>query len=228
MISITDLKVANRKLDELSSDDITQLRTEIIKGIFNIPFMKSAECTICYSVEIIVDVKLPCRNIDSKTGRPRCEGLMCLSCARRILGLSLNRQQYHEVKCPTCRESSRRPLSAIEGYSINMGLIRAIDNYLIFENTIYKNIFGQSLKPIECSKCRMQLDTLSDLHHHLRGDTGYNNCPESLVLCLQCKTLCTRKTLTPTNICEKCYISNQINVWDRPPPQADEVAWIGG
>lgn len=227
MISITDLKVANRKLDELSSEDIQQLRSEIIEGIFNIPFMKSAECTICYTVGIIVDVKLPCRNINVKTGRPRCEGLMCLSCARRVLGLSLDRQQYHEVKCPTCRESSRRPITAIEGYSINMALIRAIDNYLTFENNIYKNIFGQSLKSIECPKCGMQLDTLSDLHHHIRGDSGYDHCPESLVLCLQCKTLHARKTLTSTNICEKCYINRRINVWDRPPPQADDVAWIG-
>ena len=202
----------------LSTPSLQKIKKEISEHIFSSPFMKSTECSICFSVGIMVDVKLPCREINPRTGRPFCEGIMCLTCARHILGLSLDRQQYHQVKCPTCRETSRRPAKAAEGYAINMALMRAVDNYLTYENEIFIKYFEHSLKLIECQKCDANFCTLSDLHHHMRGDPSHIPCPGASVPCIQCKRLNIRKTLT-NGLCEFCNIhNNPPDTWDEPTP----------
>ena len=185
---------------EKSKEPYISLQKNIIEKIFCNPFMKSIECTICLNYGIMVDLKIPCRNIDVQTGRPFCEGLICLTCARQVLGLSLDRHSYHEVKCPTCRQISRRPSVAIDGYSINMGLLRAADSFLTYENDIFKKMFNQSLNAIECQKCNQQFDTLSNLHHHMRADPGHNPCPESKIVCTSCRILTFRRNI----INDKC------------------------
>ena len=208
IFDIEKLKILDKQLQKaFTSPFIEKFKKEIIESIFSNPFIKSSECTICFSVGIIVDIKLPCRNINPKSGRPSCEGIMCITCARQILGLSIDRQVYYTVKCPTCRESSARPLTDDEGYAINIPLMRAIDNFLTYENSIFIKYFEHSLKPIECSKCNSYFDTLSDLHHHIRCDEGYIQCPESYVLCLQCKKLNKYKDLIKgiCDICNACY-----------------------
>ena len=130
----------------------------------------------------------------------------------------------HEVKCPTCRQISKRPTIAVDGYLINIGLIRAIDNYLIYENEIFKKKFGQSLNCIDCSKCNAKFDTLSNYHHHIRGDSGHLKCRESLILCYHCRNPIVI-TLCIDGICKSCINSfYQINShyipdnWDDPSP----------
>lgn len=185
---------------EKSKESFINLQKNIIEKIFSIPFMKSTECSICLNYGIIVDLKISCRNIDPLTGRPFCEGLLCLTCARQVLGLSLDRHTYHEVKCPTCRQTSRRPANASEGYSINMGLLRAADSYLTYEDEIFKKTFNMSLNAIECQKCNSRFDTLSNLHHHMRADPGHIPCPESKVVCTNCRILTVRSNI----INDKC------------------------
>jgi len=206
----------------LSTPIMDQINKEIIETICENPFIKSAECTICYALGIPVDLKIPCHRTNAKTGRPYCEGIVCILCARRILGLSLNIHKHHEVKCPTCRQISTRPTIAVDGYLINIGLLRAIDNYLIYENEIFKKNFGQSLNSIDCSKCNAKFDTLSNLHHHIRGDSGHSKCRESLILCHHCHTP-TVRTLCINRICKSCI--NSFNHshhipdhWDDPLP----------
>jgi hypothetical protein len=208
----------------LATPIMHQINKEIIETICENPFIKSIECTICYTLGIPVDLKIPCHRTNTKTGRPYCEGIICILCARRILGLSLNRHTLHEVKCPTCRQISIRPTIAVDGYLINIGLLRAVDNYLIYENEIFKKKFGQSLNSIDCSRCNAKFDTLSNLHHHIRGDNGHSKCPESLILCSHCRTP-TVRTLCVDGICKSCINSfNQINShyipdhWDDPLP----------
>ena len=196
----------------LSSPIMHQINKEIIETICENPFIKSAECTICYTVGVPVDLKIPCHSTNARTGRPYCEGIVCILCARIILGLSINRSTHHDVKCPTCRQISKRPKVAVDGYLINIGLLRAVDNYLIYENEIFKKKFGQSLNSIDCPKCNTKFDTLSSLHHHIRGDKGQSKCPESLILCSECHTLTTRSLLID-GVCQNCY--NQINSYNQ-------------
>ena len=209
-----DLKIANiieqidyivSVLDKITTDEtFTIIRKTIINKINQKPFINECLCTICYELNIMVDLKFLCRTIDPRRGRPTCESMICLRCARTILGLDKSYEEFHEVKCPTCRKIYIRPRNATNAYTINMPIMRAIYVELITENNSFKKHFGIELNPINCSKCNMSLKSLNDLHHHMRGDNESIPCSMSKVKCAgPCGIFVCRKYLI-NDMCSIC------------------------
>jgi hypothetical protein len=148
----------------------------IIVKMQNHPILKSSECSICLQFSPLVDLILPCRAIDQSTGRPKCEGSICIECASRITGLSIDRTTPFIIKCPICNSGTPRPTNNTNTFALNMPLMRAVDSYLTYENSIFMQNFKAALKPVICPNCNSNFDTLSDLHHHMRNDPDYIPC----------------------------------------------------
>jgi hypothetical protein len=102
---------------------------------------------------------------------------------------------------------SARPKKAADGYTINMLGLRIIDAYFTHESTHFTKLFSATLKPVTCEKCDSEFETLSDLHHHLRGDTGYTPCSYSQIPCQRCHKLVMQNIITDgscTTFCSSC------------------------
>ena len=198
-VCITNLTI---KLDNITKNNLSY-RTPILAMLYKHPVLQTSECSICFELKPRVDLHLPCTVIDQITGRPKCEINVCIICARQITGLSISRAIGHLTVCPICKKKSPRHYKAGDTYSINMPIMRVVDSFLIQENTIFMDHFGIQLKPITCFQCMYDFDTLSDLHHHLRGDKGYTSCPESTLFCPGCNDFTQRKFLINVG-CVKC------------------------
>ena len=75
-----------------------------------------------------------------------------------------------------------------------------------------KNIYdeyGIELLPITCQRCDMSFNNISNLHHHMRGDVGYVNCPESPIRCYICSNIYPRKNCRD-NKCDTCCVYENI------------------
>jgi len=206
------LEILYGNLNKLIEISISPLRKNIIKNIMEVSFIKSSTCTICMQLNPLVDLNLPCRFINKDTKRPTCEGCICIICAHEIMGLTIKQLNNHnDIKCPICRTNSIKPTSSIDAYSIIMPIMRAVDSYLIFENSIFEKYFQVSLNIFQCSFCNNNFNTLSEYLHHLNGTN--NNSDNS---CYETNNLIYSTKLEPIN---------NNNIWDNFAPVADTIQW---
>jgi hypothetical protein len=210
---------------------VPELRTKIIDALQTAAFVKALECPICFKVKPPVKLRFPCHVSRNDTGRPTCWKSVCLTCARQVTGLSPSVNRPTTVKCPWCPTTCPRFPNGSAAYELNMSWMAYVDDCLAEEDLVFRSFFGIPLNPISCPECLDTFSGMSDLHHHMRGDTGFTACPESIVKCRTCVNSFARRLLSVRGQCSRCSTvgpgsnTDSTSDWNAPAPGAADAQW---